>query len=190
MGFDEIQLDYIRFPSDGDLSIAEFGKEHTFKQEERVGVIVDFLKEARDQFTAHHVKTGADVFAIVAVSSDDQGIGQRFADVTRVVDYISPMIYPSHFTAGALGMDEEPNAEPYETLKITMAMAAEKVPGMVLKIRPWLQDFTWGDPPYGPKEVRDQIDATMEEGGSGWMLWNPNGTVTRGALEPEESTAG
>ena len=188
MGFDEIQFDYVRFPSDGDLSNAEFGKEHTYQEDERVSTIVNFLSMARDQLTAHGVKTGADVFAIVAIYPDDQGIGQRFADFTKVVDYISPMAYPSHYTAGPLGMDVEPNQEPYETLQITMASAAEKVPGMVLKIRPWLQDFTMGDPPYGPKEVGDQIRASMEEGTSGWMLWNPDSEFTAGALAPKDAS--
>jgi hypothetical protein len=185
MGFDEIQFDYIRFPSDGDLSNAEFGKDHTYKEDERVSTIVSFLTMARDQLTAHGVKTSADVFAIVAIYPDDQGIGQRFADITRVADYISPMAYPSHFTAGPLGMDQAPNEEPYETLQITMAAASAKVPGMVLKIRPWLQDFTMGDPPYGAEQVGDEIRGTMEGGASGWMLWNPDSEFTVGALAPE-----
>jgi hypothetical protein len=187
MGFDEVQFDYVRFPSDGDLSNAEFGKEHTYQEDERVATIVGFLSMARDQLAAHGVKTGADVFAIVAINQDDQGIGQRFADFTRVVDYISPMAYPSHFTAGPLGMSQEPNAAPFETLQITMSSAAEKVPGMVLKIRPWLQDFTMGDPPYGPEQVGDEIRATMDGGASGWMLWNPNSEFTVGALAPKDS---
>ncbi len=189
MGFDEVQFDYVRFPSDGDLSNAEFGKEHTYQEDERVSTIVSFLSMARDQLTAHGVKTGADVFAIVALSSDDQGIGQRFADFTKVVDYISPMAYPSHFTAGPLGMSQAPNEAPYETLQVTMSSAASKVPGMVLKIRPWLQDFTMGDPPYGPEQVGDEIRATMEGGASGWMLWNPNSEFTAGALAPKDSAS-
>lgn len=77
-----------------------------------------------------------------------------------------------------------PNEAPYETLQVTMNSAA-KVPGMVLKIRPWLQDFTMGDPPYGVEQVRDQIRATMEGGASGWMLWNPDSEFTAGALAPK-----
>lgn len=187
MGFDEVQFDYVRFPSDGDLSNAEFGKEHTYQEDERVQTIVNFLSMARDQLTAHGVKTGADVFAIVAIYPDDQGIGQRFADFTKVVDYISPMAYPSHFTSGPLGMSVDPNTEPYETLQITMASAASKAPGMVLKIRPWLQDFTMGDPPYGAEQVGDEIRATMEGGASGWMLWNPDSEFTVGALAPKDA---
>ncbi len=182
MGFDEIQFDYVRFPSDGDLSNAEFGADHTYKEDERVKTIVDFLTMARAQLTAHGVKTAADVFAIIAIFPDDQGIGQRFADFTNVVDYICPMIYPSHFTAGPLGMDNPPNEDPYDTVLITMKSAADKVPGQVLKIRPWIQDFTMGEPPYGVTEVQAQIDAAFEGGASGWMLWNPDSSFTVGAL--------
>ncbi len=182
MGFDEIQFDYVRFPSDGDLSNAEFGADHTYKEDERVQTIVDFLTMARTQLTAHGVKTAADVFAIIAIFPDDQGIGQRFADFTKVVDYICPMIYPSHFTAGPLGMDNPPNEDPYDTVLITMNSAADKVPGQVLKIRPWIQDFTMGEPPYGVTEVQAQIDAAFEGGASGWMLWNPDSSFTVGAL--------
>ena len=182
MGFDEVQFDYVRFPSDGDLSTAEFGAQYTYQEDERVQTIVDFLTMAREQLTANGVKTAADVFAIVAIFPDDQGIGQRFADFTNVVDYICPMIYPSHFTAGPLGMDESPNANPYDTVLITMNSAAGKVPGQVLKIRPWVQDFTLGDPPYGVAEVQAQVDAALEAGASGWMLWNPDSAFTAGAL--------
>ncbi len=182
MGFDEVQFDYVRFPSDGDLSTAEFGTQYTYEEDERVETIKSFLAMARDQLTANGVKTAADVFAIVAIYPDDQGIGQRFADFTEVVDYICPMIYPSHFTAGPLGMDESPNANPYDTVLITMNSAAGKVPGQTLKIRPWIQDFTMGDPPYGVTEVQAQIDAAMEAGASGWMLWNPDSSFTAGAL--------
>lgn len=182
MGFDEVQFDYVRFPSDGDLSNAEFGTQYTYQEDERVETIAGFLSAAREQLTAHGIKTAADVFAIIAIFPDDQGIGQRFADFTLVVDYICPMIYPSHFTAGPLGMDESPNANPYDTVLITMNSAANKVPGETLKIRPWIQDFTMGDPPYGVAEVQAQIDAAMEAGASGWMLWNPDSQFTVGAL--------
>ena len=86
-------------------------------------------------------------------------------------------------------MDQPPNELPFDTLQITMNSAAAKVPGMVLKIRPWLQDFTMGDPPYGPEQVGDEIRATMEGGASGWMLWNPDSEFTAGALAPDASAS-
>jgi len=94
------------------------------------------------------------------------------------------MVYPSHFNEGSIGVDGHPNSFPYETLDITIGLGQAKMPGLELKMRPWLQDFTLGDPPYGPEEVRAQIDATMDNGASGWMLWNADSEVTVGALNP------
>lgn len=182
LGFDEIQYDYVRFPSDGDLTTAEFGD--NYNEEGRVGAIVEFLKLSKEALEPLGAKLAADVFGIVAVYPEDQGIGQRLADFAPYVDYLCPMIYPSHFEDGSIGVSGAPNAYPYETVEITMYLGMQKIEGMELKMRPWLQDFTMGDPPYGPAEVRAQIDATMEYGASGWMLWNARGEVTVEALAP------
>jgi hypothetical protein len=185
MGFDEIQYDYVRFPSDGDLSVAEFGEEFSYTEEERVGTIVEFLKVSKAALEPLGVKLAADVFGIISVYNQDQGIGQRLPDFAEVVDYVCPMVYPSHFNEGSIGVDGHPNAFPYETLDITIGIGVSMIPGRELKMRPWIQDFTWGEPPYGPEEVKAQIDATMKNGASGWMLWNASSTVTAGALAPE-----
>jgi hypothetical protein len=183
MGFDEIQYDYVRFPSDGDLSTANFAGEYT--EENRVATIVDFLELTQEQLRLTGAKLGADVFGIIAVYPEDQGIGQRLPDFAEVVDYLHPMIYPSHFDVGSIGVDGHPNDFPYETLDISVGLGMAKIPGMELKMRPWLQDFTLGDRVYGAEEVRAQIDATMKHGSSGWMHWNADSSVTEGALEPE-----
>ncbi|MBX3071957.1 MAG: hypothetical protein KF883_15740 [Thermomicrobiales bacterium] len=183
MGFDEVQYDYVRFPSDGDLNNADFAGEYT-SEEVRVGTIVEFLEMTQEQLRPTGVKLGADVFGIIAVYPEDQGIGQRMLDFAEVVDFIHPMVYPSHFNEGSIGVDGHPNSFPYETLDITIGLGQAKMPGMELKMRPWLQDFTLGDPPYGPEQVRAQIDATMDNGASGWMLWNADSEVTVGALNP------
>jgi hypothetical protein len=181
-GFDEVQYDYVRFPSDGDLSTANFAGEYS--EESRVSTIVEFLEMTQEQLRPTGVKLGADVFAIVAVYPEDQGIGQRLYDFTLVVDYIHPMAYPSHYGEGSIGVDGHPNDFPYETLDITIGLGMAKIPGMELRMRPWIQDFSWGDRAYGPDEVRAQIDATMENGSSGWMHWNADSGVTEGALDP------
>ncbi len=186
LGFDEIQYDYVRFPSDGDLSTADFGQEYT--EESRVGAITEFLRLSREQLRPTGAKLGADIFGIVALVDNDQGIGQRVADVAKVVDYVCPMVYPSHFTAGAVSVGGEPNDYPYETIKIAMAKAKQGMPGMTRKLRPWLQDFSFpGMKPYGKDEVQAQITAALEEGASGWMLWNPGNVYTAEALGPPES---
>lgn len=181
MGFDEVQYDYVRFPSDGDLNTAEFAGDYS-SEEVRVGTIVDFLEMTQEQLRPTGVKLGADVFGIIAVYPEDQGIGQRMLDFAQVVDFIHPMVYPSHFSEGSIGVDGHPNNFPYETLDIAIGLGQMKIPGLELKMRPWLQDFTLGDLVYGPTEVRAQIDATMANGASGWMLWNAHSDVTVGAL--------
>ncbi|CAN5785317.1 hypothetical protein BH23CHL5_BH23CHL5_17030 [soil metagenome] len=180
MGFDEIQYDYVRLPSDGDLNTANFAGE--YNEESRVGTIVAFLEMTQDQLRPTGAKLGADVFGIIAVYPQDQGIGQRMLDFAEVVDFIHPMVYPSHFTEGSIGVDGHPNDFPYETLDITIGLGVAKIPGMALKMRPWLQDFSWDSREYGPAEIRDQIDGTMKHGASGWMLWNAGSTVTIGGL--------
>ena len=179
-GFDEIQYDYIRFPSDGDLSTADFGPD--YDEEGRVAAIADFLEASQAVFKSLGLMFGVDVFGVAAIFDDDQGIGQRLADIAPHVDYICPMVYPSHFTAGIFGFDEEPNALPFETIQLSLESARAKIPGQEHKLRPWLQDFTYGEPAYGQSEVKAQIDATAEEIGFGYMLWNANVEYTTDAL--------
>ena len=84
------------------------------------------------------------------------------------------MIYPSHFDAGSIDVGGEPNDLPYETIELSMALAKDKMPGMELKLRPWLQDFSLrGMKAYGPEEVQAQIAASDAQGASGWLIWNP-----------------
>jgi hypothetical protein len=184
-GFDELQYDYIRFPSDGDLTTADFGAENDYSEEGRVGAIVDFLEMSREQIAPTGAMLAVDIFGIVAIYGDDQGIGQRTADIAPVVDYVCPMIYPSHFDASSIDVGGEPNEMPYETIALSMELALDKMPGMELKLRPWLQDFSLGEPKYGPDEVRAQIQATEEQSGSGWLLWNAASDFTEDALAAE-----
>jgi len=182
-GFDEIQFDYIRFPSDGDLKTADFAPDYS--EDARVGAIVDFLKMAHDQLEPAGAKLAVDVFGIVAVYPDDQGIGQRLVDVAPVVDYLCPMVYPSHFDPTSIDVGGEPNDHPYDTVSIALTLLAKRIPGQELKIRPWLQDFSLpGMSAYGAKQVDAQIKAA-EESGSGWLLWNEGGDFTQDALKQD-----
>ena len=183
LGFDEVQFDYIRFPSDGDLKTSDFGPDYS--EEGRVGAIVNFLTLAHQQLEPSGAKLAVDVFGIVAVYPDDQGIGQRLVDIAPVVDYLCPMVYPSHFDPTSIDVGGEPNDHPYETVSLALTLLAKRIPGEALKIRPWLQDFSLsGMTPYGAAEVDDQIKAAMETG-SGWLLWNEGGDFTEDALTPD-----
>lgn len=183
LGFDEIQYDYIRFPSDGDLRTADFGP--NYNEEGRVGAIVDFLRMSKNALRPSGVKLAVDVFGIITIYGDDQGIGQRLADIAPFVDYLCPMDYPSHFDPTSIDVGGQPNDHPYETVALSLALAKKKIPGLELKLRPWLQDFSLkGMKPYGAADVRAQIQAAEDGGASGWMIWNPSNDYTNGAFAP------
>ena len=186
LGFDEIQYDYIRFP-DGDLTGADFGKAYN-DVEKRVGAVTTLLEMTQDALRPLGVALSADVFGWMLLVNDDQGIGQRFPDVAAVVDYISPMIYPSHFPDGSVAVPGHPNDFPYDTIAISLRMGMAKIPGTELKMRPWLQDFTLpGQTEYGPAEIRAEIDATEDSGASGWMVWNINAVYVADAYQLAET---
>ena len=187
-GFDEIQYDYVRFPTDGDFTTMDFGLENT--QENRENSIEGFLAQAREALLPTGARQSADVFGYTLLVDDDLGIGQNFPNVAEYVDYISPMIYPSHWPDGSLAVDGHPNDFPYETIEISMRKAGEKLDGDMLRVRPWLQDFNYFDlMPYGDDEVRAQIEAVENSGASGWMLWDPNNRYHPGGLDPDPSGA-
>jgi len=179
-GFDEIQYDYVRFPSDGDLTIADFGREYT--QETRSGAITEFMRRSYEAIKPTGAKFAADLFGFVGLKPDDQGIGQLLTDLAPQLDYICLMIYPSHFIEGNIfSAPGDPNDYPYETILESLERAIEQLPEESrLKMRPWLQDFY----EYGPEEVGAQIQAAEDFGSSGWLLWDPSNVYTVDALDP------
>lgn len=184
MGFDEIQYDYVRFPSDGDMEAIDLGAPNTV--ETRTTAIHGFLKTTREALAPYGVPLAADIFGIALFDRDDNGIGQQLEKIASVLDYICPMIYPSHFYSGSFGFDI-PNDHPYEVILISLQTGGERIEIPTRKFRPWLQDFSYGRGiEYGPKEIRDQIQATYDFGTPSWMLWNAHMNFTEGALQPQE----
>lgn len=175
MGVDEVQFDYIRFP-DARTESATF--DGGIELETRTATIIGFLQEAVASLHPMGCAVGADVFGFTtAPGVDDGGIGQRWEEVTGIVDVASPMVYPSHYETGWYDF-EVPNDHPgpmvTNALEDGMARLARNV-----VVRPWLQDFL-----YTPEQVRAQIEAA-EEFGLGWMLWNAASNVTVDALQGE-----
>ena len=128
----------------------------------------------------------ADLFGLATVSSDDLGIGQNLENALRNFDYVSPMVYPSHFASGWDNF-KDPQSHPYDVVKTSMATAVKRASAIgisPLKLRPWLQDFGLFGETYGPKEVRAQIQATNDVGLSSWMLWDASNVFTSSALLP------
>ncbi|MBI1838851.1 MAG: putative glycoside hydrolase [Candidatus Colwellbacteria bacterium] len=180
-GIDEINFDYIRFPSDGDLSemVYQFYDE---KKERKEDVIAEFFRYLR--FNLKDEKISADLFGLATIQKDDLGIGQVIESAYASFDYVSPMVYPSHYAAGFLGY-KNPTNFPYEVVKYSMEKAEEKFLATGLttsKLRPWLQDFDLGAN-YGPTEVKAQFKALADAGvENGWMLWDPSNVYTKEAL--------
>lgn len=184
MGFDEIQYDYIRFPTDGDLSRVSYGLENT--QANREAAIEKFLQQSHERLIPTGVKLSADIFGYTVMVQDDLGIGQNLDQLAQHVDYLSPMVYPSHWPQGSMALDGHPNDYPYETIEISMGLAVNQLNGDRLKLRPWLQDFNMpGMKEYGDAEVRAQVDAVNDLGLSGWLIWDPNNWYHEGAFAPE-----
>lgn len=177
-GFDEIQFDYIRFSTDLNPEKLDFGPEAEKKS--RTDVITEFTEYAYDALSPLGVKVSADVYGTVIDNRIDQDIvGQRYGDMARHLDYICPMVYPSHYGPGNLGL-KVPDAEPYETIYRAMEQS-KKVLGRLPEkeragVRVWLQAFTakWvkGYIPYGKDEIRAQIHGAYDAGYEEWILWN------------------
>ena len=161
LGFDEIQFDYVRFPSDGDISVLSY--DEIVDEDTRSETVAAFLAEARTRLHAEGCAVSADVFAIVLSVNDDQGIGQRLEEVSASVDALSPMIYPSHYSPGWLDFDD-PNAHPSEVVSQAIDTGLPRMQGAML--RPWLQAFY-----YDADQIAAEIERA-ERHGMGWLLWN------------------
>jgi hypothetical protein len=180
LGFNEIQYDYVRFPTDGKISHCRYGRLHNRKT--AVEAITEFVKFCK-QGLKDKGYLSVDVFGLTI--NQDIGIGQDFRKIAEYVDFISPMVYPSHYYRGEYGLPD-PDAQPYEVVAISTAIAKRKLKGTNCKLRSWLQDFSlrhW----YGPVEVRLQIKALADHGCNSWLLWNPNCRYTEEALMPDEA---
>lgn len=168
LGFDEVQFDYIRFPEGKAAWSADYGSEDN---RSRVEVIRDFFQYARREL-GWNKRLSAAVFGFTGYAKDDLKIGQRPERLGPYLDYMSPMVYPSHYSPGNYGY-ANPNANPYGIVDKSLNDFERLLETTGCRLRPWLQAFTLGPPPYGRKEIRAQIEATEKHGINTWLLWNP-----------------
>ena len=153
----------------------------------RVEAITGFLREARRRLTPHNVFIAIDVFGYVCWNRDDTGIGQRLEDLASVVDYISPMLYPSSFQFGIPGV-RNPVANPYEIVHRSLQEAKGRTQGTAVRYRPWLQafpDYAFGGQQFGADEIGKQTKAARDAGTIGWMLWNPRNVYSTNDIRAE-----
>lgn len=182
-GFDEIQFDYVRFPDTKGLLYPMPNTE-----ENRVQAISGFLAEARKNLIPYNVFLAADIFGYVSWNTNDTYIGQKLENLFPVLDYMSPMLYPSGFQFGIPGYTE-PVHHPREIVYLSLEKAKQraKLPG--IRFRPWLQafrDYAFDKTPFQGEQIRAQIDAADSAGSDGWMLWNPRNSYTSDGLMPEK----
>jgi hypothetical protein len=175
LGFDEIQFDYVRFPSDGDLSQIRYPGAHA----QPMGwTIPMFAKYARGRLKPLGVRISMDVFGLSATRN--LGIGQFPRRIARYVDAIYPMVYPSHYVSGEYNIID-PDSRPGTTVAYSLRDFRNAVRGRPTKLIPWLQDFSLRHT-YTLADVQDQIQATRLEHAKGFMLWNAAGLYTVKAL--------
>ena len=197
MGFDEVQFDYIRFCTEKGVNDVVFDEADT-RGRSKTDVITEFTAYASQQLAPRGVFVSADVFgAIIGSEVDAQSVGQIYVDMAKNLDYICPMIYPSHYGDGNFGI-EHPDTEPYRTVLAALQGSArelaeaEQEGGDLAVVRPWLQDFTASYLDhyieYGPEEIQAQIQATYDAGYEEWLLWSAACSYTWDGLEAGETS--
>ena len=175
VGFDEIQFDYVRFPSDGDLDSIVYP---VSRREPKERTIERFLTYASRRLKPLGVRVSADLFGLAATR--DLGVGQSPKRLGRHLDAIYPMVYPSHYVPGEYHLTD-PEAFPGRTVAASIADYQKATRGTDVRIVPWLQDFSLRRA-YGLDEVTDQVDAARKAKAGGFLLWNPLGVYTQEAL--------
>ena len=181
-GFDEVQFDYVRFPTDGRLTAARYARPNT--RETRLPTIAGFLERARRELGQMGAFVAADFFGYTAFNENDTDIGQRIEELSPYLDYICPMVYPSGFHRGIPGY-RNPVEHPYRVVHESVRLIRQRAAHTRARVRPWLQDFrdyAFDRRHFGVAEIRAQIKGADDAGGVGWMLWNPRNDYTGAAL--------
>jgi len=179
-GFDEIQLDYVRFPEPFPSLPPQV---HAHAAGDRTDAIVAFLNKAKPRVRAAGGVMAADVFGLSPNDPKDVNIGQQWERIINVADHVNPMVYPSHYLPTHLRGVPTPNKMPYETVFTSVGIGVlrteelEKAGGHPARVIPWLQAFSapWVNKnyPYGPEQAAAQIKGVYDTGLEDWIFWHP-----------------
>ena len=189
-GFDEINFDYIRFPSDGDISqidYSQFGNlarnSASYNEVPKAELMEEFFKYLSQELKPTGAFLSADLFGLTLWNegNNDMNIGQILELALPYFDFICPMVYPSHYPDGFENFSN-PAAYPYEIIKINLEKGQKRLIEGGAKIRPWLQDFDMGAI-YDKRMINLQKQAVYDTDSYGWMLWNSSNRYTEEALE-------
>ncbi len=180
-GFDEVQFDYIRFSTEKGINNVVYDEADTLGLS-KTEIITEFVEYVYERCLQEGVFMAADVFgAIIGGGIDSDNVGQSYGNMAASLDYICPMIYPSHYADGNFGI-EHPDTQPYDTILAALQGSKADLSGYTRNgehqavVRPWLQDFTASYLAnyisYGPEQIRAQIQAVYDAGYDEWMLWS------------------
>lgn len=179
IGFDEIQFDYIRFPSDGIIDAKNLPNSY-----EKDIIIENVIKKISDELSKENIKISFDIFGQTINTVGGMGIGQNFNSLINFASKLSPMMYPSHYVSGFKNITS-PNQEPGKVINASIQDGVKKImekDGDLRILRPWIQDFSLGGITYNHEMVRAQIHALYEHNIFSWILWSPRNTYTKDAL--------
>lgn len=161
-GFDEVQLDYIRFADDG----------IPYPLNKKYAFIESLLRNFRKITDGKNVKLSADLFGRIVYNRDDF-IGQKVEIFAKYTDILYPMLYPSHYTG-----DRQRMSMPGETVREGTIKGLNRVAGINVEIQPYIQAFPYNIQ-YARMKLEEyvalQIKAVEETSARGWVAWNPNG---------------
>lgn len=178
LGFPEIQLDYVRFPSEGKASTQVFPAKSSYpdKDAKPEDVVAAFAKFIGERVRKRGAEFSADIFGIISIGKVDQGIGQELEKISAPFDIICPMVYPSHYAKGEYGV-KDPSNSPYQIVSKSLGDYKRRMPDK--RIRPWLQDF-FG---YNAAQIQAQIKAAKELGYEEYLIWNAQNRYVEAALK-------
>ena len=204
-GFQDIQFDYVRFPEGFEnqadsltYNKGEYKNSQMSSGDQRVDTITKFLEYANKELKPMGVNVSADVFGYSALVENAPGIGQSFPKISKNVDAISSMIYPSHWSNGDFGL-QAPDTEPYKTVNryIQKENSLLDTLGKDKPIsRPWIQDFTasylgagnYID--YDTRAISEEVQALKDNGVNEFLLWNAGNDYTEGVnYNPKKGNA-
>ena len=182
IGFDELNFDYVRFPSDGNMSDISYPVWDGVVP--KSDVIAEFFAYLDKELEELNVPISVDLFGFVTTNTDDLNIGQVLEKAAPHVDYIAPMVYPSHYPPNYDGF-ANPAAHPYEIVFEAMTEASRRLTAASsspAKLRPWLQDFDLGAT-YTADMIQKEHQAVYDAGLDSWMMWDPKNVYTKGAYK-------
>jgi hypothetical protein len=184
MGFAEVQFDYVRFPDEPRRLLENAVFPGRRPNESRRDGVKRNLEALGERVRRLGVPFTIDVFGLTTSSQTDMGIGQVWEDLVEVADVVLPMVYPSHYYAGAYGY-AKPNYEPYQVVRRALEDGVQRSRAVdnPARIRPFLQSFSIRRPAYHADEIRAQIEAVYDNGLSDWILWNASGRYPADAFQ-------